>query len=52
MEAGSGQLMVPARTIVNTEWVPAGESGAGTYSTRWALFASEYKDYQLTGAAR
>jgi len=45
-------LIVPAKSIVNTEVVPNGESGAGTYTTRCTLFTSEYKNYQLAGSAQ
>lgn len=45
-------LIVPVKSIVNTEVVPNGESGAGTYSTRCTLFTSEYKNYQLAGSAQ
>jgi hypothetical protein len=39
-------LVVPMRTVVNTEVVPNGDSGlAGAYSTRRTLFTSEYKNY-------
>jgi len=44
-------LIVPVKSIVNTEVVPTGESGAGSYSTRCTLFTSEYKSYQLAGGA-
>lgn len=49
----SGKTMiVPVRTIINTEVVPNGESGAaGRYSVRRTIFTSEYKDYQA-GAAK
>jgi hypothetical protein len=47
---GSKMLVVPGRTIINTEVVPNGDSGAaGKYSVRRTLFTSEYKDYQLAG---
>jgi hypothetical protein len=40
------QLIVPMRTIIDTEVVPNGDSGvAGAYSERRTLFTSEYKDY-------
>lgn len=45
-------LIVPVKSIVNTEVVPNGESGAGTYTTRCTLFTSEYKNYQLAGSAQ
>jgi len=43
-------LTVPVETIINTEVVPNGESGAGGYKTRRTLFTSEYKNYQLAAA--
>lgn len=42
---GGKPLVLPVRTIVNTEVVPNGESGAGKYSTRRTLFTSEYRNY-------
>jgi hypothetical protein len=39
------------RTVINTEVVPGGDSGASGYSTRRTLFTSEYKDYQPAGVA-
>ncbi len=49
---GDRTLMVPAKTIVNAEVVPKGESGAGGYTTRCTLFTSEFKDYQPAGSAQ
>lgn len=47
---GGKSVIVPVRTIINTEVVPNGDSGsAGNYSTRRTLFTSEYKDYQAGG---
>ncbi len=47
---GGKMMVLPGRTIVNTEVVPNGDSGsAGKYSVRRTLFTSEYKDYQLAG---
>jgi hypothetical protein len=47
---GGKTVVVPVRTIVNTEVVPNGDSGsAGKYSVRRTLFTSEYKDYQPMG---
>ncbi len=47
---GGKTLIVPIRTIVNTEVVPNGDSGAaGRYSTRRTLFTSEFKDYEPAG---
>lgn len=45
-------MVVPVRTIVITEVVPTGDSGAaGRYAVRRTFFTSELKDYQ-TGAAK
>lgn len=50
VNAGGKTLVVPVRTIVNTEVVPNGDSGAaGRYSIRRTLFTSEYKNYQIGG---
>jgi hypothetical protein len=47
---GGKMMVLPGRTIINTEVVPNGDSGsAGKYSVRRTLFTSEYKDYQLAG---
>jgi len=49
---GGKTMIVPVRTIINTEVVPNGESGAaGRYSVRQTIFTSEYKDYKA-GAAK
>jgi hypothetical protein len=43
-------MILPMRTITNTEVVPYGDIGsAGMYSTRRTLFITEYKNYQLAG---
>lgn len=43
-------MVLPLRTIVDTEVVPNGDSGAaGKYSIRRTLFTSEYKDYKSGG---
>ncbi len=47
---GGKLLILPVRTILNTEVVPNGDSGARRYSTRHTLFTSEYKNYQPAGA--
>ena len=44
--AGGKALVLPVKTVVNTEVVPNGDSGSGKYSTRHTLFTAEYKDYQ------
>lgn len=49
MKVGSQTLLVPVKTIINTEVLPNGNSGSGGYSTRRTLFTSEYKNYQLAG---
>lgn len=45
---GTRSYIVPLKQIIDTEVVPNGDSGAGTYKTRRTLFTSEYKDYSLT----
>jgi hypothetical protein len=47
---GGKSMVLPIKTVINTEVVPNGESQAGKYSTRSTLFTIEYKDYQLAGA--
>jgi hypothetical protein len=44
-------MILPLRTIINTEVVPTGEDFAQSFSTRRTLFTIEYKDYQLADAA-
>jgi hypothetical protein len=45
-------LVLPLKTVINTEVVPNGDSqAAGKFSTRCTLFTIEYKNYQLAGAA-
>lgn len=43
---GGKALVLPVKTVINTEVVPNGDSGAGKYSTRHTLFTAEYKDYK------
>jgi hypothetical protein len=44
---GGKMMVLPIKTITNTEVVPNGDSGAaGRFSIRRTLFTSEYKDYQ------
>jgi hypothetical protein len=50
-QLGDKSLVLPIKTVINTEVVPNGDSGAGRYSTRCTLFTAEYKNYQLAGAA-
>jgi hypothetical protein len=40
-------LIVPLKTVINTEVVPNGESGEGGYATRRTLFTAEYRNYQI-----
>ena len=47
---GSKMLVLPIKSIIDTEVVPNGDSGAaGRYSVRRTLFTSEYKDFQIAG---
>ncbi|MGA8732250.1 MAG: hypothetical protein WB608_26080 [Terracidiphilus sp.] len=51
VNVGGKIFVLPIKTVIDTEVVPNGDSGAaGKYSTRRTLFTSEYKDYQLGGA--
>ena len=43
--AGGQMRVLPVRTIINSEVVINGESGAGGYGIRHTLFISELKDY-------
>ena len=53
VKVGDKTLILPVRTVINTEVVPNGDSqAAGRYSTRCTLFTSEFKDYQLAGAGK
>jgi hypothetical protein len=47
---GGKMLVLPVKTVVNTEVVPKGDSGAGSFTTRQTLFTSEYKNYRPGGA--
>jgi hypothetical protein len=47
---GDKSLVLPVKTVVNTEVVPYGDSGGGSFHTRCTLFTSEYKNQQLAGA--
>lgn len=46
VKVGAKGLVAPVRTILNTQVVPNGDSGARIYSTRRTLFIAEYKDYK------
>jgi hypothetical protein len=44
---GGKTLVLPVKTVINTEVVPGGDSqAAGKFTTRHTLFTSEYKNYQ------
>jgi hypothetical protein len=43
---GAKTLVVPIKTVINTEVVPNGESGSGKFLLRHTLFTSEFKDYK------
>lgn len=43
---GGKTLVLPNKSIVNTEVVPNGDSGGGKFIIRHTLFTSEYKGYQ------
>lgn len=44
---GSKTLVLPIKTVIDTEVVPNGDSqAAGKFTLRRTLFTSEYKDYQ------
>jgi len=48
VKVGDKDLILPMRTVINTEVVPNGDSqAAGRFSTRDTLFTIEYKNYQL-----
>lgn len=52
VKVGDKTIVLPVRTIINTEVVPNGDSqAAGRFSTRCTLFTSEFKDYQIAGAS-
>jgi len=47
-KVGDKELVLPMKTVINTEVVPNGDSqSAGKFSTRSTLFAIEYKNYQV-----
>ena len=53
VKLGDQTLVLPVRTLINTEVVPTGDSGsAGKYTTRRTMLTAEYKDFQLGGAAQ
>ena len=46
VKVGAKMLVVPVRTVINSEVVPGGDSGTGSYTTRRTLFTAEYKNYK------
>jgi hypothetical protein len=47
-KVGDKTLVLPLKTVINSEVVPNGDSqAAGKFSTRCTLFAIDYKNYQL-----
>lgn len=46
VKVGDKMLVLPVKTIIITEVVPNGDSGAGKFSLRHTLFTTEYKDYK------
>jgi hypothetical protein len=40
-------LVLPIKTVINTDVIPNGDSGSAKFITRRTLFTSEYKNYQL-----
>ena len=48
VKVGDKDLILPVKTVINTEVVPNGDSqAAGRFSTRVTLFTIEYKNHQL-----
>jgi hypothetical protein len=43
---GGKTLVLPSKSIVNTEVVPTGDTGGGKSTIRHTLFTSDYKGYQ------
>jgi hypothetical protein len=46
MAVGGKTMVLPIKTVINTEVVPNGDSGSGKFLLRHTLFTSEYKDYK------
>ncbi|HET7103004.1 MAG TPA: hypothetical protein VFI20_02855 [Terracidiphilus sp.] len=46
VKLGETVVVAPVKTIINTQVVPKGDSGAGSYTVRNTLFISEYKGYR------
>ena len=50
VSVGDKMMVLPVRTMINTEVVPTGDSvSAGKYTTRRTMLTSEYKDFQIAG---
>ena len=47
---GGNPLILPVRTIVDTEVVPVGDDSSSKFSIRHTLFTTLYKNYQLADA--
>ena len=47
VKIGERMIVAPVKTVINSEVVPNGDSGAGGYTTRCTLFTSEYKNYRI-----
>lgn len=47
VQVGSQTLVVPMKTVIQSEVVPQGDSGVGGHSTRHSYFTSTYKDYAV-----
>jgi hypothetical protein len=46
VQVGGKTLVVPIKSIVNTEVVPNGDAGTGKFLLRHTLFTAEYKDFK------
>ncbi len=49
---GDKSLVVPVKTVINTEVVPTGDAGQGFEPTRVTLFTADYTNYKLAGGAK
>lgn len=47
---GGKMLVLPVKTIIDTEVAANGDTSAAKYASRVTLFTTEYKDYQAAGA--
>jgi len=46
VQVGDKILVLPVKSVINTEVVPNGDSGAGKFALRHTLFTAEYKGYK------